>query len=382
MKNIVRNLIVLGCAGSSAFAAPFLAIGNNAELFLTGTAGVRYDDNILLAPHSSPNKMDDVIVQLVPGLALEFGKDSLVKGSFTAQESLNNYIDHSEFNTQLGEVAFNSSYDNGKLKLASDASFSQLDQNTYAANGTTLRRDVTTAGLSGEYAISEKTSLGAGFSYSNINYLKGSGIDETDYSVPLNVYYGITPKIDLSTGVTYTLIDLNDGTQYNVYYYNVGARGEFTPKLKGHFTIGYNDRNGSGVNAPDNSGLGFKSGLEYLYSEKTTFTFDANREFGVGASGFASEETSFVLGAQTAFSPSWQANAGLTYRTIDYKSPVGPTTNGPSTTDYVEASAGVTYVINTNLSVTGSYVYRCNDSDFSGQGFVNNVVALSITGRY
>ncbi len=374
MKNIARNLIVLGCISSSAFAAPFLAIGDNAELFVTGSAGVRYDSNILLAPDSL--KKDDVIAQFVPGIDLEFGKDSLIKGSFTAQETLNSYDKHSELNTQLGAVAFNAKYDNTKLKLGTNASYTQLDQNTYAANGTNLRRDQTNAGANGEYSLSDKTSFGAGFNYSAIHYLKNTGVDEWDYSVPVNVYYGITPKVDLSSGVTYTRSDLDNGTSYDTYYYNVGARGEFTPKLSGSFSIGYNDRNGNGTGATDNSGLGLQSGLAYAYSEKTKFTLDASRDFGNGASGASQEQTSVTLAGQTDIAADWQANAGVTYRLIDYK------TAGSPTADYYEATVGATYVINANLSVNGSYLFRANKSDISNQGFTDNVLALSISGRY
>ena len=375
MKNLVRNLIVFSCVGGSAWAAPFLAIGDNAELFLTGSAGVRYDSNILLAPDSL--RKDDTVSQIVPGFDLEFGKDSLIKGSLTGQETLNSYYKHSELNTQLGAVAFNSTFDNGKLKLGANAGYTQLDQNTYAANGTNLRRDLTNAGVTGEISISDKTSIGSGVSYAETRYLNGTGsVNEKDYTVPVNVYYGITPKVDLSSGVTYTRSDLANGIKYDTYYYNVGARGEFTPKLSGNFSIGYNDRNGKGATATDSSGLGLQTGLAYAYTEKTQFTLNASRDFGNGASGDSQEQTSVTLGGQTNLASDWQVNADLTYRLIDYKQAGSPSAN------YYEATVGATYVINANLSVNGSYLFRGNQSDLSNQGFTDNVLALSITGRY
>jgi hypothetical protein len=372
MKNIVRNIIVLGCVGSSAFAAPFLAIGDNAELFVTGTAGVRYDDNILLAPDNQA--IDDTIVQFVPGLVLDFGKDSAVKGTFTAQETLNAYLDNSQFNDQLGSVSFVSKYDNGNLKLNADASFAQLDQNTYAANGTTIRRDVTTADIGGELSISDKTSIGTGFNYTEVQYKQPGAVSEKDYGVPVNVYYGITPKVDLSAGVSYRRSDLNNGTSFDDYYYNVGARGEFTPKLKGTFSVGYNQRNASV--GQDDDGLGLQAGLTYLYTDKTLFTLNASNDFSAATTGASQKNFAVTLGGQTDIAVDWKLNASATYRRVEYQ------TTPSRTDDYVEGTVGATYVINSNFSVNGSYLFRGNKSDQAGAGFSDNVVSLSISARY
>src|SRR5437870_3199696 len=100
MNTLLRNFVVFGCLGSSVYAAPFLAIGDNAELFLTGSAGVSYNDNIFLAD-SGPGKESDEIINFTPGINLEFGKESLVKGTMSISESLSTYLDHSEMNSQL-----------------------------------------------------------------------------------------------------------------------------------------------------------------------------------------------------------------------------------------------------------------------------------------
>lgn len=381
MKNIVRNFVVLGCVGSSAFAAPFCAIGDNAELFLTGKAGVRFDDNILLAP-GGPNKKSDTIVSLTPGVELDFGKDSLVKGVFSASETFSSYLNHSEFNTQLAAVKFDAGYSNEKTKLETNASYVQLDQNTYAANGTNVRRDVYAAGVDGEYSVSPKTSLGAGLTYSKTQYLKAGSVGEEDYGVPLNAYYSITPKTDLSVGITYQRNNLDNGYKYDDYYYNVGARGEFTPKLKGSFSVGYNDRRGSGsvsgVPAKDNSGLGFHSGLTYLYSEKTTLTLNADKGFSNASTGTSTQDnTSVVLGAQSNIAPDWAVNGSVAYRTIDYKG----TATG-RTDDYLEASLGATYVVNSHVNVNGSYTIRNLSSNVQNTEFGDNVISLSVSARY
>ena len=366
----------MSCATGTVFAAPFLAIGDNAELFVTGTAGVRYDDNILLSPNNL--RKDDVIAQFVPGLALEFGKDSLVKGALTAQETLNTYSKNSQLNTQLGAATFEAHYDNGKLQLGANAAYTQLDQNTYAANGTNIRRDATAAGVNGEYSISDKTKIGSGLTYAETSYKTAGGVNSKEYGVPVNIYYGITPKVDLSSGVSYRKSELGNGDSYDDYYYNLGARGDFTPKLEGSFSVGYNDRKGSGPTAKDGSGLGLRSGLVYHYTEKTLFRLDSSRDFSNGATGASQEATAVTISGYTALAADWKANVAVTYRSVDFL--ITPS----RTDDYFEGSIGATYVINANLSVNGSFTHRSNSSDdtIARSSFIDNIVSLSISARY
>lgn len=379
MKNFTRNLVLVGCIGSSACAAPFCAIGDNAELFATGQAGVRFDDNILLAP-SGPSKKSDTIFSLTPGLELDFGKDSLLKGVLSASESFNNYLNHSELNSQLLTVNLKAAYSTEKTKLAANAAYVQSDQNSYAANGSNIRRNTYSAGLNGEHAVSEKTSFGTGVTFSRTEYLQSGSVGEKDYGVPVNVYYGITPKTDLSAGVTYGRSDLDNGLSYDDFYYNVGARGEFTPKLSGNFSIGWDDRTGSGgPGAQNNSSLGFRSGLAYAYSEKTTFSLNADKGFTNASTGNSTQKNlGIILGAETALSVSWKLNSSLTYRNIQYE---GVAAAG-RVDDYLEASLGLTYVVNSNVSLNGAYTYRNLSSNVPTVEFGNNILAVSVSARY
>jgi len=71
----------------------------------------------------------------------------------------------------------------------------------------------------------------------------------------------------------------------------------------------------------------------------------------------------------------WSINAGLNRRSIDY-----PT----RTDDYLEGNIGATYVYNSYVNFTASYIYRDNSSDSatSGSEFTNNVFALGANIRY
>ncbi len=113
MKLALKSSFLAVALPFVANAAPFMAIGDGAELFLTGTIGVRSDDNIFLASKAE----SDLIFDVAPGVSLEFGKNAQLKGALTLTDTFSNYSDNSSLNTQLFSGAFRSNYDDGKLKL-------------------------------------------------------------------------------------------------------------------------------------------------------------------------------------------------------------------------------------------------------------------------
>lgn len=386
MKNTARNLIVLGCFGSSAVAAPFLAIGDNAELFVTADAMASYNDNILLSPSAAEE--DDVVFTFRPGFDLQFGKDSLLKGNVVATGTMTSYSDNPEFNNQLLGIGANGRYDNGNLELSGNASFDELDQPTIDATGGRLvERNVTAAGIRGELALSQKISVGSGFSYSQTDYRTTGYTDQWTYSVPVNVYYELTPKIDVSAGVRYSHVDIDrpalaatpttpaQANEYDDFYYNVGARGEFTPKLSGNFSVGYNTRDAN-VGADPDGGFGADASLAYAYSDKTQLSLILARNFTNSSVGESYENSQVTLRAVSAITVDWRLNASVTYRELDFQI-------ANRTDDYIEGSLGATYIINNHLTAGVAYTYRDKSSDAGALNeFQNNVVTLSLSARY
>ena len=380
MKHIVRNLALLGCMGSSAFAAPFLAIGDNAELFVTADASAAYNDNILLSSHG--NELEDTVLTFVPGFDLEYGKDSLLKGSLIGTATLTSYADNDNLNNQLLGISNNSSYESGGLKLKFVASHNELDQATVdvtPTSGKLVERHVSVLGGSGELEVSQKFSVGAGLTFSTTDYKETGYVEEDTYTVPVNVYYELTPKVDLSAGVTYIKTNLDDvaagqADEYDAYYYNVGARGSFTPKLSGAFSVGYNTRSAN-VGPDDDGSFGADASLTYAYTDKTQFTLALSRNYSNATVGGDSYENSQItLGASSAIAVDWRLNAAITYRQLDYQ-------NVSRTDDYYEGTVGATYIINSSLSAGLSYIYREQTSD-GGSEFRNNVVTVSLSARY
>jgi hypothetical protein len=378
MKKTVQHLVILGGMGSAVFAAPFLAIGDNAELFATATSSVAYNDNLLLSADGL--ELSDTVFVVTPGFDLKYGKDSAVSGDVFANSTLSSYADNVKLNNQLFATGATAAYASERVKLNANLSFAELDQPTPDNIGQTtlLEHHDTAAGINGELRYSEKISFGSGVSYTSNDYKSSTATEQKSYSVPVNAYYELTPKVDVSTGLTYTHTELSgniggNADLFDAFYYNVGTRGTFTPKLSGAFSVGYNTRNGN-VGPDEDGSVGSKASLAYAYSEKTQLTLGFNRDFANSTSGGASYETTdLTLGASSAITADWSLNAGLSYRMMEYTT---------ETRDYIEASLGATYTINEYLNAAISYVNRSQKADLASSEFVNNVVSLSLSARY
>src|SRR5665213_1640678 len=116
---LALGLFLLGSAASSSSYA-FDKINSDSELFATGTASAQENDNIFLT-HS--NATSDTVFDFIPGLELDFGKDSLTKGFVSVNEDISAYASHSDLDTGLTNAALSADYDNDKSKLNFDATY-------------------------------------------------------------------------------------------------------------------------------------------------------------------------------------------------------------------------------------------------------------------
>lgn len=375
MKNYLRLVFVVFSFSSISYAAPFMAIGSGAELFLTGTLGVRVDDNIFL----ERNGRDDVIFDINPGVELTFGKNAQLKGALTLTHNFATYADNSNLNTNLLQADFVSKYDDAKLKLGFNAGFHELNQNAPDIRGLT-RRDVTTLGGNAEIEVSPIFSVGSGVSFLHENYKRRTFDDADELTIPLDVYYNMTSKLAVSVGYRYRDRDITGvGQDSTDHFFNVGARGEFTPKLTGVFKVGYGKRNlaQSGLlRSSENTLVGLDSSFAWELSPKTSLQLGASNDFGVTPQGEQQENLTINASATTKLSTEWSVNGGVSWRSIDYAA---------RKDDFWEFQLGTTYVINSNIRLAGGYVHRDYSTGnrlFAGNEFKNNVFNVAATLRY
>jgi hypothetical protein len=369
-----RLALLSTLASTPVFAAPFLAIGDNAELFLTARTEARYEDNITFSPDNVA--LEDEVFEFAPGFDLVYGKNSLVKGSLSVYERFIAYSDHNVFNEELFNGVFTSNYEGAKFQGGLNASFKELNQNNRDANldDRLVRSDSTDVSAKGEVAVTEKSKIGGGLVYNQTDYKIAGFVDREVYSLPVNYYFAITEKVDLSAGVQYRIndTDVANGDADEVFY-NVGARGQFTPKLSGSFNIGFATRDPDV--GDDTSTLGLDAGFDYAYSPKTTFTLSLGNDFETSSVGIGQEIASISAGIRSALTASLTASANLGYQKIDYL-------GFDREDDYITGSVGLTYGVNEYLSVDATYNFLDNSTDDALAEFTANIISIAANIRY
>ena len=367
MKPNLFRLCLAGLAlGPIAYAAPFLAIGDGAELFVTGMVGVRADSNI----YTVLNATSDTIFDISPGAEITFGKDSNLQGALTLVDAFSNYSSNSQLNTNLFSGDFRAGYNDGKMKLNLSTGFHETNQNSADIHGLT-RRDISTLGGNGEVEISQITSAAAGLNFTHSKFKRTGYATSDDYVVPINFYYKWTPKVDVSVGYQYRNYQTTIGPDTKDNFFNVGARGEFTPLLSGEFNVGSTTRSFS--TGGSQSMLGLSAKLNYAITPKTSLQLTSSNSPDTSPQGI--QQKNFSLGGTVTsnISDQWSVRGGLSWRAIDY---------GTRTDDYYEGNLGATYVLNTYVNFVGSYVYRHNQSVIASGVFSENVFSLSANLRY
>jgi len=361
-----------------ALASPLKAIvkpfDDNSELFVTGTASAAANDNIFL---SHTGQKSSVIFDLVPGVSFESGNDtSVTQTKIDLSEDFQEYTSGSLSN-QLANASLTSRYDDDKAKLNFDANFHQYDQAQVGIQnvGFLVKRDESHVDGTGEVSFTEKTSGGIGAIFDDTVYKRSGFTNYQYFEVPVNYYYKFEPKLDGSAGFRYRDNTLGaGGINSHDYYYNVGARGEFTPSLTGEIDVGYQAHDLA--HGGNQGGLGLDSRFTYAYSPKTSVIVSVNDDFGYSALGGGGyKQPNASLGVNTKLDEQWSANAQLSYAQYQY-------VTTPQRDDFYSAQVGVSYVYNTNISFRGAYNYAQDSSNITADSFKNNIFTVSAIFRY
>jgi hypothetical protein len=361
---------------SNPWTLPKIDLGENASLHFTADLRATYDDNVF---RTNTNEKSDELLSAAPGAVFKFGQNSLTNGSLSYQESFQNYVHHSTTAQELGTGAGTFAYSNDRMDLAAGADYGQFSENQEGffvpGQSSVVRRDEFDINGNDEVHFTEKTSAAAGVTYSDTHYHTSGLVSNHSYSVPLNVYYSIRPKIDLSAGFTHSEIKTagngSGSTQVNRYY-NVGARGTFTPKLSGGLTVGYTT---SAATQLAKSGLfSFTTNLAYELSPKTNLSLTASRNFNAGPLGEQELSTYVSLGASTAISPQWQANANFNYEHNTFGS--------SRADDYIGSNLSATYTFSTKIGATLTYGLTKNFSTLSVAEYLDNMVSIDVNLTY
>lgn len=369
-QNPVCLSLILSLAavlGHSSTAAPLISVGDNTDIFFNGSSGLQWSSNVF---RNNDNEEDDLMWSLTPGFEVNFGRGaSNTDLSVVTQYEIRRYMDLNDLDTELFSIQANGSYQTSRLDLNASAYFREQKTATGDVNidNDLVETDNLGASVNGEYDFSPKFSFGAGLGYSETEYkapYDSRFSDRERFNVPLDLYYELTPKVDLSVGYTYGETDVSGrpatpaSNPYTTedHFLNVGARGNLLPKLNGFFKVGYRDRDSDRVNAASDSSLGLDSSLTWTATPKMSAILGLSRDFGVGGEGNSTENTSVSLTSNYTLNSYFTATAFTDFIMRDY-------TVTDREDDQFRLGARLTYTPNRYWSFGAGYAYSENDSD-------------------
>ena len=354
-----------------AHGAPFLAIGRNAELLLTGVATIRYDDNIFL---TDSGRRQDLVYSITPGV--KYGYDgALTRISAAVSNEFLRYGDNSVLDASLASGRFVIDREGVDSRLAVHAGYAEYGQGALNAlsRSQIARRNRTSASVSGEIGIGGRTRVGGGAAYNRANYPGTKLIGSRSIQFPCDIYYALSARLDLSAGYRYRVNRFADGLRDSKDNgLNIGARGEFTPKLNGRIRVGWTGR--SFVSGGGGSLLGFDADLEWLHSPKTTCRLTVSNDFGNSAAGVSESEFAVSLNGRFEFDDAWSVSAMFGCSTEDYET-------GRSDR-FLVGDFSVTCRLQENVSLQGTWIVRTNDSNVPSLDFTNNILSFATSVRY
>ena len=313
----------------------------------------------------------------------------LAHGSVNYKTAFTRYTDKTAPNVSLGSGNADFGYDSGSLALIGAASFQQINQNNseVAALGqkAIYRRDELAVNTSAESHLTAKTSVKTGVNYSKSEYKTAGLTGSQETEVPLKIYFETSPKVSVSAGAAVRRVKpQNGGETGKDLDYNLGARGNFTAKLNGEFSVDYRTRD-VGSNAREKL-WGFDGALNYEITPKTTSSLVFSRDFSTGALGESLKNSNYTFRVSTDLTPQWLLSAGLSYRQVEYGPTVFRLNNTPAVIDrndnYWGGNLQATYLYRSWLSATADYTFRRNHSSLSAAEYSNSIISLMLGWRY
>ena len=412
MKSSFIYLVILGTVilflQTFVSAAPLVSIGSNTDVYFNGSSSLRWTSNVF---RDEAEETDDLTWTLSPGFEVNVGRGlTNADLSIITRYDIIRYEDQDQLDTELFHIKAVGSYTSSRLALSGSAYFDESKMNSGENNITNdlIEYDAYGATVDSEYRVSPKFSFGAGARYSEKVYktFDDAFPDRTIMSAPFDVFYELTPKLDLSLGYTFTNTDIEEtirasATQRVItsdyetdsHFFNIGARGQLLPKLTGSFKVGYRTRSSSDstirttvvgsppvetttqTNRDDSGMLGLDANFTWTATPKLTVNFDLSRDFGVGGEGQSTEISSVILGGNYSINSFFTLNANLGYILTDYS-------NSEREDDQYNAGLRLFYLPNQYWQISTGYTFTENDSNLRSNSYNDHSIDLTATLRY
>ena len=210
LSHCLTAILLSWIISSSATAAPLVSIGNNTDIFFNGSSSLRWSSNVF---RDAGNEESDLSQTVSPGFEINVGRGvSNADLTVITRYDVVSYQDNDQLDTELFHLEALGSYETSRLNLSSNLSFGEYKLNSGDRNvvADLVEFDDTNADLDAEYQFSPKFSISAGVVYNEREFqtYQESFSNRETTRFPLNVYYELTPKLDLSLGYTRSTTDI------------------------------------------------------------------------------------------------------------------------------------------------------------------------------
>lgn len=385
-------LSLFASLAQTSTASPLVSIGDNADIFFNGSSSLQWSSNIF---RDEEDEVDDLMWSITPGFEINLGR-GLSNADFRVitRYEIRRYADLDELDTELFNIQVNGSYTSSRLDLSGSVYFREQKTSSGDINNPFLddlvESDNLGGRINGEYRLSPKFSVGAGFTYDETEYIEPFDAffaDRERFSIPLDVFYELTPKVDLSVGYTYSE-DESSGRPASIFgpalagfttenhFFNVGARGNLLPKLTGFFKVGYRTSDSDRPGSDSRDTLGLDADLTWATTPKLTNRLALSRDFGVSGEGFASTNTSVSVTSNYSINSFFAATAFADYRLREFDDVSDRDEN------QIRLGARLTYTPNQYWSFGAGYTYSENDSDAANRSYEDHTIDITASLRY
>lgn len=388
IKLLSSSLLLTALLGSqtAAVSSPLISVGQDVDIFFNSSVSLRHNSNIYRVEN---NTTSDLLMVFSPGFEVRYGgrteSQAQIVGNF--RYDVLRYDSESRLNTENWIASVRGTYNTARLQSSAFVSFEQLQSGIGVSD--LVHSERLSLGVDGEYRYSPKISVGSGLTYEQTNYRKvfsTSFSDRDSYSIPVNVFYELTPKLDLSLGYRFRYTDVDDrpgvlGYSTKNHFFNVGVRGELLPKVDGFFRIGYTRQSSTrSINSQDT--LGLNTQLSWEATPKTMVRLDASRDFGVAGEGNVTEVSRLSTSVVYSVTPLLSINGRLGWALRDYKNNFGGNTFGGREDTTWDLSLRSAYRLNDFWTVSGGYTFEDNDSNRAGLTYRNHIFDVALSLRY
>lgn len=390
IKLLSSSLLLTALLGSqtAAVSSPLISVGQDVDIFFNSSVSLRHNSNIYRVEN---NTTSDLLMVFSPGFEVRYGgrteSQAQIVGNF--RYDVLRYDSESRLNTENWIASVRGTYNTARLQSSAFVSFEQLQSPSQTGVSDLVQSERLSLGVDGEYRYSPKISVGSGLTYEQTNYRKvfsTSFSDRDSYSIPVNVFYELTPKLDLSLGYRFRYTDVDDrpgvlGYSTKNHFFNVGVRGELLPKVDGFFRIGYTRQSSTrSINSQDT--LGLNTQLSWEATPKTMVRLDASRDFGVAGEGNVTEVSRLSTSVVYSVTPLLSINGRLGWALRDYKNNFGGNTFGGREDTTWDLSLRSAYRLNDFWTVSGGYTFEDNDSNRAGLTYRNHIFDVALSLRY